>query len=118
MLTQKKSFKTRAKLMTEAWAKYCDNFKLVLLFNNDTSGLVEIDHVLQPPGLAIDAYNRLTDKVFHALKYVYSTYPNYDWYLKADDDTYVFADNLRWFLSQKDPSKPISFGLLLLFLIL
>lgn len=111
MLTHEKNFKTKADFMKNAWAKCCDNFKLVLLFNNDTRGIAEIDHVLQPPGLLVDAYNKLTDKVFYTLKYVYSVYSDYDWYLKADDDTFVFVDNLKWFLSQKNASKPITFGL-------
>lgn len=110
MLTQKKTLETKAKFMTNAWAKHCDNYKLVLLFNNDTSGITEIDHVLQPPGVLIDTYKKLTDKVFNALKYVFSKYPKYDWYIKADDDTFMFIDNLRWFLSQKNSSKPITFG--------
>lgn len=110
MLTQKKTLETKAKFMTKAWANHCDNYKLVLLFNNDTSGITEIDHVLQPPGVLIDTYKELTDKVFNALKYVFSKYPKYDWYIKADDDTFMFIDNLRWFLSQKNSSKPITFG--------
>lgn len=110
MITQKSNLETQAKVMTEAWAKYCDNYKLVLFFNNDTSGIAEIDHVLQPPGLLWDTYEKLTDKVLYTLKYIYSTYPDYDWYLKADDDTYVFVDNLRWFLEQHNSSEPITFG--------
>ena len=94
--------------MVNSWAKKCDNFKLVLLLNNATSDLSE--YILQPPGLLNDAYNKLTDKVLYTLKYVFQEYPDYDWYMKADDDTYVFTDNLRWFLSQKNSSQPVTYG--------
>jgi glycoprotein-N-acetylgalactosamine 3-beta-galactosyltransferase len=41
---------------------------------------------------------------------IYRAHPNYDWYLKADDDTFIFMDNLRDFLSDKKPRAPVSYG--------
>jgi hypothetical protein len=34
----------------------------------------------------------------------------YDFYLKADDDTFVFVDNLRKFLSDKNRTSPVTYG--------
>lgn len=108
IITHNQNMQSLAQLMAKSWANKCDKFKFVLLLN--ATGLTEIDNVLQPPGLEIDDYEQLTDKVFTALKYIYSKYPDFDWYMKADDDTYVFVDNLRWFLDKKNASKPITFG--------
>ncbi|KAI8905174.1 hypothetical protein EDD86DRAFT_182583, partial [Gorgonomyces haynaldii] len=41
---------------------------------------------------------------------LYNRFPNADWYVMIDDDTYVFMDNLDERLSQFDPSQPIYIG--------
>jgi glycoprotein-N-acetylgalactosamine 3-beta-galactosyltransferase len=66
--------------------------------------------VLQPPGYNNENYSQLTDKMFGTYKYIYKKYSNYDWYLKADDDTFIFMDNLKKFLRSKNSSIPINFG--------
>ncbi len=45
------------------------------------------------------------------MRYVYEHYFNdFDWFLKADDDTYVIIDNLRNFVSHYDSGSAIYFG--------
>ena len=46
----------------------------------------------------------------NAFKFVYSSYEDYHWVLKADDDTYVILENLRYMLSHYKYSDPIYFG--------
>jgi glycoprotein-N-acetylgalactosamine 3-beta-galactosyltransferase len=45
-----------------------------------------------------------------AFKEIYLRYNDYNWYLKADDDTVVFMDHLREFLSDKNPQDPLTYG--------
>ena len=45
------------------------------------------------------------------MKYVYKNHFNKgDWFLKADDDTFVILENLRYMLYQYSTNFPIYFG--------
>ncbi len=47
--------------------------------------------------------------MYHRMMYGnYST--QFDWYLKADDDVYIIMENLKHFLSQLNPNKPVYIG--------
>ncbi len=54
-------------------------------------------NVLKPASLIDGKYEKLTDKVYAAFKGVYLHNEGYQWYLKADDDTFIFMENLRRF---------------------
>lgn len=55
--------------------------------------------------------NHLTKKTMLAFTYIYQNYfDEADWFLKADDDTYVIMDHLNDFLSDKDPNDAVFYG--------
>ncbi|KAJ3074674.1 hypothetical protein HDU98_010564 [Podochytrium sp. JEL0797] len=57
------------------------------------------------PGWKSDANKNLP-----GLKKLYETFPQSDWYMMIDDDTYVFLDNLMDHLNSLDPNEPIYTG--------
>ena len=44
------------------------------------------------------------------LIHLYNEYNDFDWYLKADEDTFIFIDNLRQFVADKNASLPVTYG--------
>ncbi len=66
--------------------------------------------VLHLADMKNDTYGALSEKMFLTLKYDYRHHGDYDWYLKADENTFVFIDHLRSFLNDYDPSVSIIHG--------
>jgi glycoprotein-N-acetylgalactosamine 3-beta-galactosyltransferase len=70
------------------------------------------DSSLPTIGLGTDlGRKQLTTKTRRAFDYVYNHhFDDADWFLKADDDTYVIVENLRHMLKAHAPTDPIHFG--------
>jgi hypothetical protein len=106
ILTSPQYFDTRARAVHSTWAPRCDGYSFVSEYSNDTKGLP-----IAPIGNLSSGYWRLTLKTTLAFHYVYEHFYNdYDWFVKADDDTYLFIENLKLFLQEKNSSEPITFG--------
>ena len=139
ILTKKSDLDLKATIAYESWIHKCDDYRFLTILPDESPNDVEYEYyydlktayilnnssklnlidykqkfkyikLLQPPGFVNDSYRKLTDKVFLAFKYIYRKYPNYQWYLKCDDDTFFYYENLERFLIDKNYSRPVSYG--------
>ena len=106
ILTSPKHFDTKTRAVNLTWAPRCDKYHFISEYANDTKGLP-----IAPIANITPGYNHLTQKTTLAFFYAYQHFINeFDWFLKADDDTYIFVDNLQAFLNTQNPFEPITFG--------
>ena len=104
VMTSPKTLNTRAIYVKNSWGKRVDN---LLFFSSES------DPYIPTIGLNIsEGYSHLTAKSMHGFRYVYQHhFQDADWFMKVDDDTYVIMENLRYFLSDKNSSVPVYYGL-------
>ncbi|XP_057381630.1 glycoprotein-N-acetylgalactosamine 3-beta-galactosyltransferase 1-like [Daphnia carinata] len=103
ILTSPDNHKTKALAVKETWGKRCN----VLLFMSSAA-----DPSLPSVQLPVrEGRNQLWGKTREAFRHIWNHYRDEaDWFLKADDDTYVVVENLRYFLSPYNTSKALWFG--------
>ena len=96
----------RAKSVKDTWGKRCN---MLLFFSS------KADSSFPAIGLNVEeGSDKLFNKTRASLRYIYQRHINdVDWFLKADDDTYVIMENLRYFLSKLNPSDPHFIGRIL-----
>ncbi|XP_067649273.1 glycoprotein-N-acetylgalactosamine 3-beta-galactosyltransferase 1-like [Haliotis asinina] len=97
------NFANRSMSVKRTWTKRCDT---ILFFSSET------DPYFPTIGLNIpEGRDSLPAKSYAALMYIYKHhYDQADWFLKADDDTYVIMENLRHFLRDKNTTEPYYYG--------
>ena len=84
-----------ARRVARTWGSRCDC--LVFVSDKDDSVLHPVVWALPHEG----SIEVMITKTLRAWRYVYENYgEEYDYFLKADTDTYVVVDNLRYFLLQ------------------
>lgn len=102
-MTHEQNLQTKAKAVKDTWGKRCD----VLLFVSDQENQ-------EFPTIPINitaGREYLSLKTLSAFQYIYENYlDKADWFLKADDDTFVVMENLKYFLSEQDPEIAVYFG--------
>ena len=103
VLTTNEDLTSKAKAVNETWGKRCNQTIFITNRPSTKKDVVYLKTVR-------DGRNHLTQKVMLSLEYVYSNFGNHDWYLKADDDTYIVMDNLRHLLSYYDRKEPVYLG--------
>ena len=87
------------------WAHRCDRY---LFVSDAESGSLPAVHLA---GLAEGRGQALWDKTRAAFAFVYEMHGgDYDWFMKADDDTFVVVENLRTLLADYSPDSAVWFG--------
>ena len=98
ILTTAKYHQSRASVVKTTWAKRCN-------------GLVFISDLDDPdlPAIAIseyDDYKHVWSKVRNAFQWAYDNHlDDFDWFMKADDDTFVIMENFRALVIDYDSNK-------------
>lgn len=103
VMTGPYNLQSRARHVRATWTRHCN----VVVFMSSVD-----DPNFPTVGLGTkEGRDQLYWKTIRAFHYVYEQHASdADWFLKADDDTYVVVDNLRWVLSNHTPDEPIYFG--------
>jgi glycoprotein-N-acetylgalactosamine 3-beta-galactosyltransferase len=61
-----------------------------------------------------DSYERITEKALLTFEYVYDNLMNdFDWLVRANDDTYIIMENLKLFLANRCPDEKFIYGKIL-----
>ena len=85
------------------WGSHCDK----LLFMS-----TEEDRELGAVKLQVEEGRQgLWGKTKQGFKYVYDNhFEEFEWFMKADDDTFVIVENLKYLLANYSTNDPIHFG--------
>lgn len=101
-MTGPSNLESRARHIRATWAKRCDK----------TLYMSSVKTEFPTVGLKVgEGRDNLYWKTIEAFWYVHKHHmDDADWFLKADDDTYVVVENLRYLLSKFDTEKPLYLG--------
>lgn len=103
IMTNPNNLHGKALAVRTTWVKRCNKFIFFSSVTNSSFPTIGLN--------VSEGRSHLTAKTVQAFAYCFKNYGNsYDWFLKADDDTYVIVENLRYFLSHHDPEQPVYFG--------
>uniref|UniRef100_H3DAR8 N-acetylgalactosaminide beta-1,3-galactosyltransferase n=1 Tax=Tetraodon nigroviridis TaxID=99883 RepID=H3DAR8_TETNG len=103
VMTGPNNLETKARHVKNTWTRHCN----IVVFMSSVE-----DPNFPTVGLGTkEGRDQLYWKTIRAFHYAYEHHVDEaDWFLKADDDTYVIVDNLRWVLANHTPDEPIYFG--------
>uniref|UniRef100_UPI0037E881D2 glycoprotein-N-acetylgalactosamine 3-beta-galactosyltransferase 1-B n=1 Tax=Semicossyphus pulcher TaxID=241346 RepID=UPI0037E881D2 len=103
VMTGPNNLEKKARHVKSTWSRHCN----IVIFMSSVD-----DPDFPTVGLGTrEGRDQLYWKTIKAYHYAYEHHANEaDWFLKADDDTYVIVDNLRLVLANHTPEEPIYFG--------
>ncbi|XP_046555650.1 glycoprotein-N-acetylgalactosamine 3-beta-galactosyltransferase 1-like [Haliotis rubra] len=103
IMTSPKNLDVKARVVRDTWARRCNK---VLFMSSVT------DPEFPTIGLNVsEGRKHLAAKTMQAFRYIYENhFDDADWFMKADDDTYVILENLRYFLTSQNKSEPVFLG--------
>lgn len=115
IFTHAKNFRSKARGVAETWAKRCH--LPLFIVGQDKQQQQQRQLTTNISGISIvelnvsDAYADLSYRTIRALVYAHERHLNdFDWFLKADDDTFVMVDNMNGFLSDKCSNDMHTYG--------
>lgn len=99
ILTMEKDIYTKVAAVNSTWATRCDKHFYVINSRQKRHDFLNID--------VPDTRRTLVHKMRKAYEEIYKNYRNdFDFLLKADDDTYVIVENLKYLVWHHDADKP------------
>ncbi|XP_075231193.1 glycoprotein-N-acetylgalactosamine 3-beta-galactosyltransferase 1-like [Lycorma delicatula] len=111
VLTTPSNLNVKGKAVMDTWGKRCN--KLLFMsspengttINKNTSNMPVVELSVE------EGHEMLWGKTKATFTYIYDNYlDDYQWFLKADDDTYIVMENLRYLLSNYIFSDLLYFG--------
>lgn len=103
IVTSPKYHATRSSHVAATWARHCT--RAVFL---STAGDSRLPDVFITPGAA--SYQELWGKVTQGFEWAYGRRHDFDWVVKADDDTFLVVENLQAALLRLDPDRALATG--------
>lgn len=104
ILTYPENHDTKALAVRNTWGRFCNKLVFVSSSLDDNFEVILVKNITEDR-------TSLWPKTRQGLEKISKKYgKQYDWYLKADDDTWIFVDNLRHFLYAYSAEMPIYFG--------
>ncbi|TSW75978.1 Glycoprotein-N-acetylgalactosamine 3-beta-galactosyltransferase 1-B [Bagarius yarrelli] len=103
VMTGPNNLEKKARHVKATWSRHCNIVVFMSSVDDPDFPTVGLD--------TKEGRDQLYWKTIKAFHYVQEKHADdADWFLKADDDTYVVVDNLRWVLANRSADEPVYFG--------